>query len=347
MKRIISIVFIISLGLEVFAQPAAIADFIIKNQTEKVVCFQSTISFINTSTLDTLYPNKGVCFIWDFGDNSPKDTVGYKKDSLTNRTVTHLYANDGKYTVILSIIDSSNLDTVIATPKKRLDVIKIYSPKMAAFDKKIDDFETYNYTFTIPTSFKPFDPKAWTYDWDFGDGTSELTDSNAIFHHFKEENLKPGYNVTLTVKLKDEIVLSNKKTAECFDSVSVVYQVSDGFFKIDSSNKKKPLIPNIFTPNGDNVNEEITLSMSDTTTANAVRGNDVFVFKANGEQLFSFWVYNRWGQLVYKTENKIITWNGKSSSGDDLNSGVYYYVIQSNASDKRHNTAGVIHLFRE
>ena len=80
---------------------------------------------------------------------------------------------------------------------------------------------------------------------------------------------------------------------------------------------------------------------------NALNDNDIFVFKTNGENIFKFWVYNRYGGLVYKTESKSIVWNGKSSSGEDLNSGVYYYVIESDATDKHHNTAGVIHIFRE
>jgi len=339
MKRIITIVFIINLGLKVFAQPV-LADFSILS-LNKLACNSTTIEFYNTSDSSSKYK-----YVWDFGDNSIKDTTIFKAPN----TIKHSYNNDGKFTITLTIVDFKKTDSILAVSKPKRDAIKVYSPKIGEFTLKPDDFETYNLTFTNPTSFKPFNPQAWTYIWDFGDNTPyESTDSNAIFHHFKEENFNPGYKVKLTVQLKDEIKLNDIKPAECFDSVSVVVAVKDGFFKVDSNNKKKPLIPNIFTPNGDGINEEIVLSQTDTsaTVLNALKGNDVFIFKANGEQLFSFWVYNRWGQLVYKTENKIITWNGKSSSGDDLNSGVYYYVIQSNASDKRHNTAGVIHLFRE
>jgi len=337
MKKIVSLLFIISLGLRVFAQPSALANFVIKYDVAKIVCFQSTVEFENTSTDSTINT-----YVWDFGDGSKKDTVY----SLTPN-MKHTYLKDGKYSVSLTIIDTSNFDTVLAQ-KKRTDVIKIYRPNIVGFSNKSDDFETFNVTFKNSEEFKPFDPTAWTFVWDFGDGYTEPTDSSSIFHHFKEKNFKPGYNVTLRVQLKDEIKLSNNKTAECFDTVTIVVPVKDGFFKTDSaSNDLKPLIPNIFTPNGDGQNEELILSMSDTTTASVIKGNDVFAFKTNGEQMFSIWIYNRWGQLVYKNENKTIVWNGKSSSGDDLNSGVYYYVIESNASDKRHNTQGVIHLFRE
>jgi hypothetical protein len=50
---------------------------------------------------------------------------------------------------------------------------------------------------------------------------------------------------------------------------------------------------------------------------------------------------------VYKTEGKTIMWLGKNNTGDDLQSGVYYYVVESNAAEKRHNKRGFIHLIRE
>jgi len=338
MKRIITILFLINLVTRVFAQPP-VANFVFLDDRVRTVCLSSqsllsnVVELVNASDTSRIYR-----YVWDYGDKSKKDTT-YSISS----NAKHTYTQDGKYTITLSIIDTSG----IVLNQKTGKIIKIYRPTIAAdFTFKADDFQTYNLTFTNPV-FNPFDKTAWTYDWDFGDGTTETTDSSSIYHHFTDANSTPGYTVKLKIQLKDEVKLSSGTPAECFAVDSVVVSVTDGFFKTDSSSKKIPLIPNIFTPNKDGVNDDIVLSESDTTTMNAISGNDIFVFKTNGEQTFKFWVYNRWGQLVYKTENKTITWNGKSSSGDDLNSGVYYYVVESNAPDKRHKTAGVIHLFRE
>ncbi|WP_232826438.1 gliding motility-associated C-terminal domain-containing protein [Lewinella sp. IMCC34183] len=67
-------------------------------------------------------------------------------------------------------------------------------------------------------------------------------------------------------------------------------------------------LPNAFTPNGDNQ-------------------NDLFVPRGLCfvEQV-EFKIFNRWGQLVFETENPAIEWDGTNLNGDALPSGTYYYV---------------------
>jgi len=338
MKKVITILFLSTLILRALGQPP-IPSFSILSTNVKV-CNQADISFKNTT--DTTGNSLLFTYVWDFGDSSHFDTIAYTKP------VIHHYSSDGKYSITLTIVDTTNKKKGnILASKVRKDAIRIYSPYFKSFSDTANDFETFNYTFRIPEGFKPFDPNVWHYEWNFGDNVDTITDSVAIFHHYKAENLSPGYKVKLTISLNtDKIELSDKKTDQCFFSDSLNVLVYDGFFKKDSL-KREPLIPNIFTPNKDGVNDDIVLSLKDTNTVNVINNNDIFLFKTNGEQIFTLWVYNRWGQLVYKTENKTIVWNGKSSSGDDLDSGVYYYVVQSDAPDKRHKTAGMIQIFRE
>ena len=64
-------------------------------------------------------------------------------------------------------------------------------------------------------------------------------------------------------------------------------------------------IPNIFTPNGDAVNETF-----------AIEGLEVY----SNVQL---WVYNRWGNTVYENQDyQNGTWRA-----DDLSDGTYWYVL--------------------
>lgn len=345
MKKILSILICYSFIIGVKAQPKGIAYFEIVNQTQKSVCFTSTIEFQNKSDD---YP--GYTYVWDFGDGSAKDTT---KDLSKN--IKHTYSKDGQYWVILSVIDTtlkdvSKKDSVLATSKKsKIANVKIYRPVHDEFTYTADEFETFNVTFKAPESFKPFDAKAWIYRWDFGDGTVQDFDTTEVFHHYKEENLKPGYSVKLTLLLNSDIVtLSNNKTDECFDSITVPVVIKDGFFKNDSSsNNKIPFIPNVFTPNKDGKNDAIVLQMSDTTASKAIKNNDIFFFKTNGEHIFTIWIYNRWGNLVYKSSGQSIVWRGETSNGDELDSGVYYYVVESTAADERHKASGVIQLIRE
>ena len=68
------------------------------------------------------------------------------------------------------------------------------------------------------------------------------------------------------------------------------------------------VLPNVFTPNGDG-------------------RNDVFepMRCARFVETIEFVVYNRWGAKVYESVGASISWNGKTSDGVELPSGLYYY----------------------
>lgn len=74
-------------------------------------------------------------------------------------------------------------------------------------------------------------------------------------------------------------------------------------------------IPNVFTPNGDGVND---------------------FWEIKGLQSYSratLDIYNRYGQLVYrKTGGYGTPWNGTGTSGNLLPAGTYYYVLQPGAN---------------
>lgn len=68
-------------------------------------------------------------------------------------------------------------------------------------------------------------------------------------------------------------------------------------------------IPNAFTPNGNDLNEVFSYSILGTTE-------------------FRIRILNRWGQLVFETDDPQYYWNGRMfNEGDILTGGVYTYVI--------------------
>ncbi|GAA4454857.1 hypothetical protein GCM10023189_21900 [Nibrella saemangeumensis] len=69
-------------------------------------------------------------------------------------------------------------------------------------------------------------------------------------------------------------------------------------------------LPNVFTPNGDG-------------------RNDVFQPMACPRfvETVEFVVYNRWGAKVFQTSDPTLNWNGRSSGGQELASGLYYYQV--------------------
>ena len=93
----------------------------------------------------------------------------------------------------------------------------------------------------------------------------------------------------------------------------------------------EPVIPNVFTPNGDGV-------------------NDSFGFNIVGATNLKFTIYNRWGNIEHVTSsiyNLKFQWDGRTTSGIECNAGVYFYVLEykeANGDVKKKN--GYISLMR-
>ncbi|HTL82033.1 MAG TPA: gliding motility-associated C-terminal domain-containing protein [Bacteroidia bacterium] len=92
------------------------------------------------------------------------------------------------------------------------------------------------------------------------------------------------------------------------------------------------ILPNVFTPNGDDV-------------------NDYWVVPEDAGDV-NVKIYNRWGNIVYESEKDEhdcaegrICWNGNDmNSGLACVDGVYYYILQS--SDGTFNSKGFISILR-
>ena len=73
-------------------------------------------------------------------------------------------------------------------------------------------------------------------------------------------------------------------------------------------------IPNIFTPDGDGV-------------------NDIFYCKGLTES-FSLQIYNRWGLELFSSDVPGKWWDGNSGSGEPAPTGVYFFILNLPASDR-------------
>jgi gliding motility-associated-like protein len=96
-------------------------------------------------------------------------------------------------------------------------------------------------------------------------------------------------------------------------------------------------LPNVFTPNGDEFNENFTMYSKDQECSRFI--NQI-----------SFSVFNRWGQKVVDKQNDgILLWDGKDEKGVRVPSGVYYYSAEVvfdvlDTSNKYKSIKGWIHL---
>lgn len=110
---------------------------------------------------------------------------------------------------------------------------------------------------------------------------------------------------------------------ECSDTICYTVAVNDVLYTY---------IPNSFTPDGDNVN--------DTWWPSA----NIPVHKD-----FELMVFDRWGQMVFNTEDPYMAWHGSYQNGGDvLNTGVYAYrlLYGIQESDVRKEIVGYVTLMK-
>jgi gliding motility-associated-like protein len=122
-------------------------------------------------------------------------------------------------------------------------------------------------------------------DWAFGDGNNSISINPT--HVF---TAAATYQTTLTVT----------DMLGCKDTATVYIVVSDVPVVI--------VIPNVFSPNGDNI-------------------NDIFEVTATGINNFDCKVYDRWGLLLHEWIGTSGGWDGKAKNGANCTEGTYFYLI--------------------
>lgn len=98
--------------------------------------------------------------------------------------------------------------------------------------------------------------------------------------------------------------------------------------EVDLSQQPLVFIPNVFTPNGDDLNEIWDI-------------RDLFV------KDYHLVVYNKWGQLIFEAYDKSQKWTGISSGGKTEQSDVYIYqLVYSGYDDKTYTKRGNVTILR-
>ena len=130
-----------------------------------------------------------------------------------------------------------------------------------------------------------------TYNWIFNNGQTTDTITNNLNNLLQNIQGPNSLNVTLIVTNGD---------ATCNDTAKILIEI-----------KSSLIIPNIFSPNGDGI-------------------NDVFLIKYKGYKELQLSVFNRWGNKYYETTKPEEGWNG-----DKAAEGTYFYVITGKGNDEK------------
>lgn len=217
---------------------------------------------------------------WNFGDATPNSTQG---------NPTHTFTNVGNYTVMYVAIDSNSCnitDTAYLSVQilQKEDFSATFSP-IPPQPCRDTVFVNINFTGTGADSLV----------WNLGDGTTIINDTSLNYFY-----TTPGsYVLSLTA----------------YDSTcNQVETISQTIVVDESTLDGQVVIPNVFSPNADNINEEFRVLFSNYPGAVAT---DYF-------EKYKMQIFNRWGKKIFESESK--GWDGLIN-GKPADDGVYFYII--------------------
>ncbi len=156
-------------------------------------------------------------------------------------------------------------------------------------------------------------PSNLTYYWSFGNGGTVTTVANTTV-------TTPGTSTTYDAP-GTYTVMMVMQNGTCVDTA---YRV----IKVDIPSDME--VPNVFTPNGDGV-------------------NDYFIVHATNITEIECLIIDRWGVEMYNvsTDKGNIQWDGKTKGGKDAPTGTYYYTIKAKGKDdKTYEKKGFLTLLR-
>ena len=147
------------------------------------------------------------------------------------------------------------------------------------------------------------------YHWNFGDG-----DTSSLFH---TSHTYPGQANIYTIEL-----IVNNGLKNCEDKHTEVITIQDELILY---------VPNTFTPNGDEYNNEFTPIFSSGFDPN----------------YYLFQVFDRWNILLFESNNSTIGWSG-SYHNQPSKSDTYTWIIHYKEKNlqKEHIIKGHVNLIR-
>ncbi|HEX8514947.1 MAG TPA: PKD domain-containing protein [Bacteroidia bacterium] len=221
-------------------------------------------------------------------------------DGFTSAYTTpqHVYTMTGQYYIELTVtspqgcVNSGNTIYNVTVKKK----------SVAAFNAEPTDGTTISPAY----KFHNQSSNAVSYSWQFGDGgVASIAEPSYTYAD------KGIYNVTL-IAVSDE---------GCADTANREIEI-------------KPLftlyIPNAFTPDGNNTNDNFT-----------AKGDEISEFK--------MMIFDRWGEMIYQTDDIQTGWDGRATNGSDIaQNGVYVYkIVVRDFESRYHDYTGHVTLLTQ
>lgn len=241
---------------------------------------------VNFSDGTTVSNGTIVSWNWSFGDG----------DSSHVEDPSHCYDQPGDYDVSLSVVSDAGCSSSLSVPA----FVTVYPEPVACFTMSPDPVTMLDPVVQFVFCGSTNDPT--TFEWDFGVGAGKVSGQETASHTYTDTG---SYVILLVV-------------TNAFGCVDSVY---DTLVVLEDPTL---VVPNVFSPNGDGVNDEFI-----------IKGlPDSFVLK----------IFNRWGIQVFTSMDKSLMWNGKiNNTGEYAVGGTYYWIIDDLTNGK--NFHGFLHVF--
>jgi gliding motility-associated-like protein len=253
--------------------------------TDNNGCTNTSNVTVNVNSLPTAVAGSNVV-ICD-GSSTPLNATGgltynwTPTSGLSNATIANPIANPtSTITYTVTVTDANG-----CTDDDQVEI--------SINDQPIALFEVNNSTIDVSCAGVQIDlinnsTDALQYFWSFGDGATS-------------SDVNPTHLYTFGGQVTIQLIAENN---QCADTLKLDYVPGS---LADFLNN----IPNVFTPNGDNVNDCYSLGTN-----------------TNFEDCSSWRVFNRWGKLVFESNVTKKCWNGKTdNTGEDLPTGTYFYIL--------------------
>lgn len=224
---------------------------------------------------------------WKFGDG----------DSSNLDKPFHNYKQPGVYTVTLTLNGTNTNSNVNYIQVGR-------TPSRDSLNLNISYHDTamgVPYTYVIGVQYNNNHPLPYSYQW-YIDGVAAST-GDKFMRTFDTLGIYNG-----------RLVMTD--AAGCAATFNESIVVTNEF-----------PVPNVFTPNGDGINDDFIVS-----SGNAV----ILVLR----------IYTRTGLLILKSEGSKIIWDGRLPSGDKVSPGIYYYTIESSGIKPNFKKKGFFYIYQ-
>ncbi len=211
----------------------------------------------------------GSTFAWNFTGGTPAASA------LQNPGLV-CFNTPGFYTVSLTTTSAAGCTST----NTMVNLIHVYAAPQAQFTTGGTLFNG------VPQNICMNNTSTNSTSWSWTTSTGTSTSQNPCFTYPDSGT----YCVTL--------VASN--STGCSDSTIQCFTIIEDNFVL--------IIPNVFSPNGDNF-------------------NDLFTITHEGVKELSINIYNRWGNKIYENDALTQSWDGKMKSGKPAADGTYYFVL--------------------